>query len=369
MDFADRVRDFALRVPKLTPNVHTEEATKNAMVMPFIGMLGYDVFNPEEVTPELHADVGLKKGEKVDYAILKDGKPILLIECKWHGADLSIEHASQLYRYFSVTEARFGVLTNGIQYRFFTDLDAPNRMDAKPFFEFDMTSYREHDIEELRKFSKAEYDLQEILTTASDLKYTKAIQRILAQQFQQPSDDFVRFLTAQVYEGRMTQAVREQFTQTTHRAFQQFINEKINERLQKAINVEPQAVPVGPTVIQTAPIVDVMIAEPAAIVTTDEERECFYTIRAILYPVIDPKRLALRDVQTYCGILLDDNNRKPICRLYLNGPRKAIGLFDSDDRKETRVSIHGVEDLHGLADRLKATLRHYEKVEDLPVAP
>ncbi len=372
MDFADKVQDLSRKIPKLAPNVHTEEATKNAMVMPFISMLGYDVFNPEEVTPELHADVGLKKGEKVDYAILRDGKPIILIECKWHGADLSNEHASQLYRYFSVTEARFSVLTNGIQYRFFTDLDAPNRMDAKPFFEFDMTNYRDHDIEELKKFSKTEYDLQEILTTASDLKYTKAIQRILAQQFVQPSDDFVRFLTAQVYEGRMTQAVREQFTQTTHRAFRQFINEKINERLQTAIDVEPQPAPKAEPVIQPTSISEVTVAEPAAIVTTDEERECFYTIRAILYPVIDPKRLALRDVQTYCGILLDDNNRKPICRLYLNGSRKSIGLFDGDDRKEIRVSIQGVEDLHGLSDRLKATLRHYEsvdRVEDSPVAP
>jgi hypothetical protein len=88
---------------------------------------------------------------------------------------------------------------------------------------------------------------------------------------------------------------------------------------------------------------------------TDEERECFYTIKAILHPVIDSKRLALRDVQTYCGVLLDDNNRKPICRLYLNGPRKAIGLFDSDDRKEARVSINGSEDLHEFTDRLRAT--------------
>jgi predicted type IV restriction endonuclease len=100
------------------------------MVMPFISALGYNVFDLTEVTPELHADVGLKKGEKVDYAILKDGKPIILFECKWHGADLNREHASQLYRYFSVTEARFSVLTNGIAYRFFTDLEAPNKMDA-----------------------------------------------------------------------------------------------------------------------------------------------------------------------------------------------------------------------------------------------
>lgn len=362
MDFADKIRELSTIIQRQTANIHTEEATKNAMVMPFIGVLGYNVFDPTEVTPELHADVGLKKGEKVDYAILKDGKPIMLFECKWHGADLNKEHASRLYRYFSVTEARFSILTNGIQYRFFTDLDAPNRMDAKPFFEFDMTNYRDHDIEELKKFSKTAYDLQEILTTASDLKYTKEMQRILAQQLQQPSEDFVRFFASQVYQGRMTQAIREQFTQTTQRTFRQFINEKINERLQSALGADPQLGPREQVAVQPAPVAEGSFADQPAIVTTDEERECFYTIKAILHPVIDSKRLALRDVQTYCGVLLDDNNRKPICRLYLNGARKAIGLFDTDDRKEARVSIKGAEDLHEFTDRLKATLKHYEKV-------
>jgi predicted type IV restriction endonuclease len=364
MDFADKVRELSTRVQKQAANIQTEEATKNAMVMPFISMLGYNVFDPTEVTPELHADVGLKKGEKVDYAILKDGKPIMLFECKWHGADLKKEHASQLYRYFSVTEARFGVLTNGLVYRFYTDLDAPNKMDAKPFFEFDLTSYRDHDLEELKKFSKSVYDLEDILTTASDLKYTTEIQRILARQFQQPTEDFVRFFTAQVYQGRMTQAIREQFTQTTQRAFRQFVNEKINERLQSALGAEAAT---GPGSSQQATADAKPTAEPAdppqaTIVTTDEERECFYTVKAILDAAIDSQRLALRDVQTYCGILLDNNNRKPICRLYLDGSRKMVGLFDADDRKEERVRIERVEDLHNYADRLKATLRHYELI-------
>lgn len=361
MDFADRIRELSTVIQRQRAHIHTEEATKNAMVMPFITALGYNVFDPTEVTPELHADVGVKKGEKVDYAILRDGKPIMLFECKWHGADLNQEHASQLYRYFSVTEARFSVLTNGVQYRFFTDLDAPNRMDAKPFFEFDLSSYRDQDVDELRKFSKGTYDLHEILTTASDLKYTKEMQRLLAQEFQQPSDEFVRFFATRVYDGRMTQAIREQFTLTTQRAFRQFINEKINERLQSALGADPQLGSSDANSTQPESVAELPAAVQSAVVTTDEERECFYTIKAILHPVVDSKRLALRDVQTYCGILLDDNNRKPICRLYLNGSRKAIGLFDSDDRKETRVGITGPEDLHDLSDRLKATLKHYEQ--------
>jgi hypothetical protein len=368
MDFADQIRQLSVQVQKQIPYIQTEEATKNAMVMPFISALGYNVFDPTEVTPELHADVGLKKGEKVDYAILKDGKPILLFECKWHGVDLSKEHASQLYRYFSVTEARFSVLTNGIIYRFFTDLEAPNKMDAKPFFEFDLTDYRDHDLEELRKFSKSAYDLQEILTTASELKYTKAIERILAEQLQRPSDEFVRFFTSQVYQGRMTQAIREQFAQTTQRAFKQFINERINDRLKSALGAESQFNPVEQAPVQP----DQAGAKPAqdspaavsTVVTTSDELEAFYTIKAILHQVVGSKRVMMRDVQSYCGVLLDDNNRKPLCRLYLSGSRKAIGLFDSEDLKEVRVPIGSVEELYALADRLVATAKRYDKTAD-----
>ena len=176
MDFIDHLRALASRIATTKDLIQTEEATKNAMIMPFIQALGYNVFDPLEVTPELVADVGTKKGEKVDYAILREAKPIILFECKKCGADLHINHASQLFRYFHVTEARFGVLTNGLVYRFFTDLDQPNKMDEKPFLEFNILDFKEQDVEELKKFAKSAFDVDSILTTANELKYTRAIQ-------------------------------------------------------------------------------------------------------------------------------------------------------------------------------------------------
>ena len=196
MDFIDQLRVLSSRVAANKDKIQTEEATKNAMVMPLIQILGYNVFDPLEVTPELIADIGTKKGEKVDYAILKDGKPIILFECKKSGADLQINHASQLFRYFHVTEARFGVLTNGLVYRFFTDLEKPNKMDEKPFFEFSILDFKERDVEELKKFAKAAFDLDNILTTANDLKYTRAIQNRLADWMTNPSEDFVRLVSS-----------------------------------------------------------------------------------------------------------------------------------------------------------------------------
>ena len=113
MDFKDEIKQFTERVEKLKPEIKTEEATKNAFIMPFIRSLGYDVFNPLEVIPEFVADIGIKKGEKVDYAIMRDGTPMILVECK-HWSENLDPHNSQLFRYFHTTKAKFGLLTNGI---------------------------------------------------------------------------------------------------------------------------------------------------------------------------------------------------------------------------------------------------------------
>lgn len=364
MDFIDKMRELATRIPKQLDHIQTEEATKNALVMPFITALGYNVFDPTEVTPELNADIGLKKGEKVDYAILREGKPIMLFECKHYKADLSKEHASQLYRYFSVTEARFGVLTNGIQYWFYTDLEASNKMDSRPFFEFNILDMREQEVEELKRFTKTAFDINGILTTASELKYLREIKRIIAEQVQEPSDDFVKFVAAQIYTGKITQSVREQFTYMTRKAFKQFVNDQINDRLKTALAGDSLNPPIDPQPMLTKEISaepSPNSAEPPAVVTTAEEIEGYYIIKSILREVVEAKRIGMRDVQSYCGILLDDSNRKTICRLWFNGSQKYVGLFDGEQRKEQRVPIEGIDELYQFADRLKATVGNYIK--------
>lgn len=351
MDFIDKIRELSARIPKQLELIQTEEAAKHALVMPFINALGYNIFDPTEVTPELCADVGVKKGEKVDYAILKDGKPIILFECKSANTDLAKTHASQLYRYFSVTDARFSVLTNGVVYWFYTDLEASNKMDSKPFFEFNMLDVREQDVEELKKFTKSAFDLDGILTTASELKYTREIKRILTEQAQDPSEEFVRFFAAQVYTGKITQSVREQFKEMTQRAFRQFINDRIQERLKTALATETSQAASEEQVTSKTNGAEELNEQK--VVTTPEEWEAYYIIKAILRETIAPERIAIRDQQTYCGILLDDNNRKPLVRLWFNGSQKYISLFDAE-RKETKVPIAKIDELYQLADRIKA---------------
>src|SRR5437016_2245422 len=235
MDFIEGLQTISSKISKQKNLIQTEEATKNAFVMPFIAALGYDVFDPAEVVPEFTADVGIKKGEKVDYAIKHDGKIIMLFECKCCNGSLDDSHSSQLYRYFSVTEARIAVLTDGIVYRFYTDIEEPNKIEPKPFMEFNMLDIQEPLVIELKRLTKQAFNLEAILTVASELKYTREIKRILHDQLNAPSEEFVRFLAVQVYSGKLTSAVREQFTGITKKAFAQFIHEPITERLRSAM--------------------------------------------------------------------------------------------------------------------------------------
>jgi hypothetical protein len=362
MDFIDHLRALAVRISSTQDLIKTEEATKNAMVMPFIQLLGYNVFDPTEVTPELIADIGTKKGEKVDYAILRDGHPIMLFECKKFGGDLSINHAGQLFRYFHVTAARFGVLTNGSVYRFFTDLEQPNKMDEKPFFEFDLLDFKERDVDELKKFAKTTFDVDTILTTASELKYTRAIQNKLADLLSNPTEDFVKILSGELLGGkRFTQAVRDQFTGITKRAFEQLLTERINERLKGALVSEPDSISI-PVETKSEDMND------QTIVTTPEEIEGFHIVRSILRDVVNTRRVFMRDAQSYCAILLDDNNRKPICRLRFNNTEKlAVGIFN-DKKEEEKIPLSHLDDLYEVAERLKATVRQHLPVDEPPPA-
>ncbi|MBC6605834.1 type I restriction enzyme HsdR N-terminal domain-containing protein [Hymenobacter sp. BT188] len=363
MELIDQLTNLASRAQKQISHIQTEEATKNALIMPFINALGYNVFDPTEVVPEFICDIGTKKGEKIDYAIMRDGKPIILFECKHAGSDLSINHASQLFRYFHVTEARIAVLTNGITYRLFTDLEQANKMDERPFMEFDLFNFQENDVAELKKLSKSSFNLEDMLFAAYNLKYMRAFKKYFDEQFTQPSNDFIHFVSKQVYDGVLTPKLKEQFAALVHRSFHQFLNDKITMRLRSAmVDTSGQSlltpeVPAAPLPTVT---MDPMSVEPVdkGIDTTMEEAEGFMIVRAILRKTIPVNRVIMRDVQSYCGILLDDNNRKPICRLHFNGSKKYVTLFDVEGGE--RVDISSLDDLYGLASRIRVAVQRYE---------
>ncbi|MBB5395061.1 type I restriction endonuclease [Mucilaginibacter sp. AK015] len=351
MDFKDQILQLAARVEKLLPQLKTEEATKNALIMPFIQVLGYDVFNPFEVNPEFIADIGIKKGEKVDYAIMKDGEPTILIECKHHLEKLD-PHNSQLFRYFHTTKAKFGLLTNGLNYRFYTDLDEQNKMDTTPFFEFNITEIKEAEIAELKKFHKSYFDVESITNTASELKYLNELKTFLNKELITPSDAFISFFTRQVYAGVLTAKVKEQFGPIIKRSFNLLISDAINERLKSALNQEKQL---------EAAEAETIAGEPAPnIVTTEEELEGFYIVKSLLRQNVDAKRITYRDAQSYFAILLDDNNRKTICRLYLGSSKQYLVVLD-ENKKELKYEIKTLDEIYGYAETLLEAVGKLEK--------
>lgn len=357
MDFKDQFKQLAERVINLKEQILTEEATKNAFIMPFIQLLGYDVFNPLEVVPEMDCDISKKKGEKIDYAIMRDGEPVILIECKHWKQDLNL-HDTQLARYFVSSKARFGVLTNGIVYRFYTDLEKVNIMDKLPFLEIDIEKAKDAQIEELKKFHKSYFAIDNILSSASELKYMSELRNIIKCEFLTPSADLVRLLAKRVYNGTMTQKILEQFTDLVKRSISLYINDVISERLNVAIqsaekNEQTQEnTPDEPTQeTEKEP-------EKGGIVTTEEELEGFYIVKSILRQFIDADRITYRDVQSYFGILIDDNNRKTVCRLYFNSSKKYIGIF-SADKTESKHQIYSLDEIYNFQDEIKDSVSKY----------
>ncbi|WP_022835710.1 type I restriction endonuclease [Salisaeta longa] len=367
MDFIEQIEALSARVHEQRDHLNTEEATKNALVMPFIRALGYDVFNPREVVPEFTADFANKKGEKVDYAIRRDDALVMLFECKKAGAELSTDHAGQLFRYFHMTKARIGVLTNGVNYKFFSDLEEENKMDQRPFLELSLGKYTEQHVEELKRLRKSTFDLREMLEAAHDLKYRKALRNYLDQQWRRPEDDFVHFMAKQVYDGRVTQAVREQFQGIVQKSLHQLVHDKVSGRLKSALEEEEASVAVNLQPTERSPsevegrdtLPEGVVEINDDVVTTEEEMEGFRIVRAIMREVVDVDRVTPRDVKTYFGVLLDDNNRQPICRLHFNRSQNYIGLFD-ENKDEERVPIDSLDDIYNHADALQRIINVYD---------
>lgn len=349
MDFADTLKSLSDRLAKLKDNIQTEEATKNALIMPFIQALGYDVFNPLEVVPEFISDVGIKKGEKIDYAIMKDGQPAVLIECKHWNENLDV-HDGQLIRYFNVSKARFGVLTNGVRYKFFTDLVEPNKMDEKPFLQFDLTDLKDAHVEELKKFHKSYYDPETIFSNASDLKYMNELRALFVRQLREPDEKFVRFMAGEVYQGRVTSNVVTTFTDLVKRSFNQLMSDMVTERLKTALKKEAAEAKEQEDEQAAKRAADAASKE-RTVETTEEELEAYFIIKSILHQAGYGNRVGYKDNMSYCNIVLDDSVRKTIARLFFNGEKKYVLIYDSD--AATRVDVDAMDVLYKYSEQLK----------------
>jgi len=360
MELKDRMENLSEKISSQSTLLGTEEATKFAFVVPFVRALGYDPNDPTDFIPEYTCD-DAKPGEKVDIAIMKDGKPIMMFECKSANTDLNQEKTKQLLRYFAVTDVKVGVLTNGIIYKFYSDLEKANRMDSRPFLEVNLKDLKEPVLAELDRFRKETFETDVVVSAAHELKYKKAIKDILKDELEKPSEEFVRFFTgrkfsdgSKLYEGILTQRRIPKFENITRRAFNEFIDDEIDARYEKLKEIREREAG------KAAEEEETLEPEKKGIVTTEEEIEGYHIVRAILHEIVDPERVVLKDTVSYCNVLLDHKVTKPICRFYFGGKQKYVGFF-GENKVQERVLIDKLSKIYNYADKIKATVGYYDK--------
>lgn len=351
MDFKSKIGELSKRSTQASKKALTEEATKTSVILPFIQALGFDPFNLDEVVPEFVADVGLKRGEKVDFALKIDGKTTILIEVKPISSSLGNAQFNQLYRYFAVTEAKLGILTNGKEAWFFSDIDEPNKMDKKPFFTFDFQAFDDDEVAELGRFQKDIFSIDEILEAASALKYTSKAANFLKSQFDDPDDEFVKVIGRRIHDGMLTKGVIEQLRPAIQSALEFLIRDRIQDRLNIAFRSEPNNEP--------SPKKEEDQVEQSDVVTTEEELQAFMIVKAIAARAIQIDRITIRDAKSYCSVFIDDNNRKPLVRFYFNSKSKnVLGVFDPN-KSEQRFEIESLDKIYDYAEQIAATAASY----------
>lgn len=353
MDFKDSIKQLSQKAAQFKDNLLTEEATKTTLVLPFIMALGYDVFNPLEVVPEMDCALVNKKSDKIDYAIMIDNKPIMLIECKQANVNLEL-HTSQLQKYFAASNAKFGLLTNGIEYRFYTDLDKLNIMDEKHFLVVNILDMTDNDIEQLKKFHKSYYNEGEILNNAQDLKYSTEIRTILASEINSPSVNFVKLITKQVYNGQATQKAIDFFTPIVKKCFNEIINDIIQDRLNLASSqLSSPTIEEQPTVEESAPI---EAPEPSdGIITTQDEIDSYNIVRSILCRKIAISKIECKDCKTYFSVYVK-NSSHWICRFYYGAYKKQLCLPQDNYSTNVKLEIQHIEDIFNYAEHLEKAL-------------
>ena len=360
MTFEDEIKEFTKTIPAKLEHIDSEETSKIALITPFLRLMGYDTTNPAEVKAEYTADVGTKQGEKVDFAILEDGHPIIFIECKSATNELSTDNISQLYRYFSITDIQIGILTNGIEYKFFTTGEDNSRMDEKPFLDIDILNLTKKDIKELEKFKKVNFDIDEVVSRADNLKYRNLIKKTLLSEFENPSEEFVKAIGKQVYDGILTQNVKEKFGNIITVAISEIINERINKTLSDAVasNEEEQE--------DNNAVEAEEENNEDGVITTELERDAYFIVKSIASEIIEADRVAMRDRKHYCNILFDDNQRFPIVRLYFNNKKHLrvefydeITLTRNGGKLGEKVDIQQVSDLYNYKERILNVIGEY----------
>ena len=380
MAFKEDIQKLISQIIQRKNYITNEEMTKHSLIIPFIQILGYDIFNPLAIKPEYSADFGKKKGEKVDYAVFRDNNPIMFIEAKSPSEKLE-NHDAQLSRYFNSTpEVKLGIITNGIKYKFFTDLNESNVMDSNPFFELNLENINDNDIDILQKFTKDFFDLSNMLQFAEELVYMSKLIKNLKELFRNPSDEFIRLLVKDFSDSRVTANVIERFKPLVKKAVTSALLEIVSHGILQSENISENASEeINNQQAENNDNDNEITNEKAKIITTEEELKSFKIITNILTNCgKDISNLKYKDTCNYFGVLnknilgwflrinLDANVKHLTTKLSIETAKELAPDFKIDPAPkgmgESRITISSYKDIEKL-DLL--IIKCYEEVESI----
>lgn len=374
MGFKEDLQKLSAQVGERKDYINNEETTKQSLIIPFVQTLGFEVFNPLEVRPEYIADFGKKKGEKVDYALFKDKKPVIFIEAKSVDENLK-NHDAQLSRYFNaVPEVKLAILTNGVEYKFFTDLNSENMMDDSPFLTLNILDLKDSDYETIQKFKKDEFNKEELLNHAEELVYMSALRGTLRNLFKNPNDDFVRFLIKDVSEIRVTSAVIERFRPLVKKAISNTVLDIVSTSLSKDEHLEE------PEVIEPETETEIQETEnpqKREVITTNEEISAYDRVVQILGKYgKDISDVNYKDTTIYFGIYrknitnwflrlnLDSQTKHIITKLDIDEAKLVSNGFEVKPAPKrngnSRIYINSIDDLEKLENLI---VKCYEQLK------
>ncbi|MHC5746233.1 MAG: type I restriction endonuclease [Nostoc sp.] len=352
MGFTEDITKLSEQVRKLADQVVGEESTKMALIVPFLSVLGYDVYDPSEVIPEYVADFAIKKAgqfEKVDYALAINGTKVMLVEAKARGQKAEA-HDGQLSRYFNaLSTTKVAIVTNGIEYRFFTDLRDKNVMDKEPFFTFNILEYDYKDIDNLKLFHRDTFDVAAITHHAEEMVYVKGMTQLVGNLLRSPSEKFIHFLVSELrasdskyeFSGNINTKVVNKFNPIIKKSIQGSLLDLMTSSLSREMS-QPVKVEVEPEIEEEEQPQD---PQESRILTTAEEIAAFEKIKAITQTSKSYSfELKYRDTTSYFGINLGKTTWW-FLRLYLSSQKKSFIVRLSVDEVKSLASNFEVQEV------------------------
>mgnify|MGYP003366224037 FL=1 len=325
--FKNRLKLHSEHVKNVGLHCTTEETTKQALILPFLDILGFSPYDPQKVKAEYGADFpGVKANERVDYALFCQGIPVMFIEAKAYKEKID-NHCPQLSRYFNSTpEVTISAITNGVEWRFFTDLKEKNIMDPTPFLKIRMDEVTDADAEQLFRFRHDKFKPEALRTLAEESVYLSAFTKTISSSLREVDQEFVRYVASRSnVERQLNQRFLESITPLVKQAVELSVSAMVVSGLSGKNSTESPHDEVHDDNEQEKSDTQADVVDPdnPNIVTTYNERQLFDKIVSIIGAEND---IQYKDTASYFGVLFQGKTNRWIVRYYDKKSKSSIQL-------------------------------------------